>query len=111
MSIKSFRFWSLLLCATSGLPIGYFIYENWLFSRWAKERVSDGGFVCGTGIFALAALCAGLTCIALSGASLLGIVGYVRSEKPRLKIRLLEIAAIATCTVAAFALAGGLLLG
>jgi hypothetical protein len=108
-SVRSFRFWSLLLCATSVLPIAYFVYQNWLFSQWAKERVSAGGFVCGTGIFALLALCAVLTCVTSGAASLLGIVGYLRDEKPRSKARLLEITAVVTYTCSAFALTGGLL--
>jgi hypothetical protein len=110
-SIKSLRFWSLLLCATSVLPIAYFVYQNWIFSRWAKERVSTGGFVCGTGMFALLALCAVVTCVTACAASGLGFVGYLRSEKPRSKIRLLEITTVATYAAAAFVLTGGLLLG
>ena len=110
-SIKSFRFWSLLLCAMSVFPIAYFMYQNWLFSQWAKERVSAGGFVCGTGMFALLALCAVVTCVTSGAASLLGLMGYVRSEKPRSKIRLLETTTVATYAAAAFVLTGGLLLG
>jgi hypothetical protein len=108
--IESFRFWSLLLGAISVSPIAYFMYQNWLFSQWAREQVSTGGFVCGTGMFALLALCSVITSVTSGTAWLLGIFGYLRSEKPRPKIWLLEITVIGTLMAAAVVLTGGLLL-
>lgn len=100
-SMKSFRFWSLVLGVTSIMPLAYFMYQNWLFSQWAKEEVSNGGFVCGTGMFALLALCV-VVAGAFSGiASLFALVGYLKAEKPRPRMRLLEIMLVGSVMIIA----------
>ena len=100
--IKSFRFWSLAFGATSVLPFAYFLYQNWLFTQWAQERASNGGFVCGTGIFLLFSFCAAVSTALSGAAALLGFIGYCRMARPRPGKRLLEIAAIACAAPLAF---------
>ncbi|MFS2002024.1 hypothetical protein ACEN9F_00230 [Duganella sp. CT11-25] len=100
-SMKSLRFWSLMLGTASLAPMVYFAYQNWLFSQWAKEQSVNGGFVCGTGMVALLALC-----IVAGGAfsavgSLLGLIGYFKIEKPRPRMRILEIGLVGSVMVVA----------
>lgn len=83
-----------MLGATSFAPVAYFMYQNWLFSKWAKEQASGGGFVCGTGIVALLALCIAVSAVFSLLAALLGFIGYLRIDKPRPGKRLLEIALV-----------------
>lgn len=99
--MKSLRYWSLMFGAASIAPMVYFAYQNWMFSQWAKEQASTGNFVCGTGMFALLALC-----IVAGGAfsavgSLLGLIGYFRMEKPRPRIRIFETALVGSVMVVA----------
>ncbi|RFP13001.1 hypothetical protein D0T25_29300 [Duganella sp. BJB488] len=99
--MRSLRFWSLMLGAVSIVPMIYFAYQNWMFSQWAKEQASAGNFVCGTGMFALLALCivAGGAFSALG--SLLSLIGYFRMEKPRPRIRIFETALVGCILVVA----------
>jgi len=100
-SLKSFRFWSLTLGATSIVPVIYFMYQNWMFSQWASAQTSSGGPVCGTGIFALLLICTVVGGVFAAAGSLLGMIGYLRTEKPRPKKRLFEIALVGSGMVIA----------
>lgn len=107
--VKSLRFWSLMLGAISIAPLVYFAYQNWLFSQWAKTQAGNGGFVCGTGIVALLSLCVVVGGVFSAGGSLLGLIGYFKIEKPRPRIRILEIGLVgsimAVAIVSAFVFA------
>ena len=89
--------------------MAYFKYQNWLFSQWASEQAGNGGFVCGTGIFALLATCIAAGGILSAAGSLLGLIGYVRAEKPRPRKRLLEVLIVGSALV--IAIVAGLVLG
>jgi type II secretory pathway component PulM len=78
------------------------MYQNWLFSQWAQERVRNREFVCGTGMFALLAFCVVIAGTLSGVAALLGLAGYFRMDRPRPKKRLLEIMLISSVVVFAF---------
>lgn len=102
-SVKSLRFWSLALGAASVTPLAYFMYQNWLFSQWAKEQSENGAFICGTGIVALFSLCIVIGAVFSAKGSLLGLMGYLKIEKPRPSIRILEIALVGAVLILAVA--------
>jgi hypothetical protein len=108
-SFKSFRFWASILCIVAALPLAFFVYQYWEFTRWAAERARDGG-VCGTGVIALLAVCAIANCITAGVAGVLAIIGYLKREEPRSALRSLEKTAIGTYAASAFALMGSLFL-
>ncbi len=93
----------MVLGVTSIAPVAYFMYQNWLFSQWAKDQANNGGFVCGTGMFALLALCIVVAGVISAAATLLGSIGYLRIEKPRPRKRLVEIALLGSVLVIASA--------
>lgn len=101
--VKSFRFWSLLLGMASIAPLAYFVYQNWMFSQWAKTQASNGGYVCGTGMFALLAFCIAVGGIFSATGSLLGIIGYLRIARPRPRRRVFEIVLVGAVMVVAIA--------
>lgn len=102
-SVKSFRFWSLMLGIASIVPLAYFVYQNWMFSQLAKAQASNGNYVCGTGVFALLAFCIAVGGIVSATGSLLGIVGYLRTERPRPIRRVFEIFLVGGVMVIAIA--------
>jgi hypothetical protein len=109
--IFSFRHWSWLFAATIVVPVAYFIYQNRVFSTWAKERARNGEFVCGTGLAVLLGACFVLICLLWAVASTLGLIGYMRIEKPRPKGRLRELwLVVSTLIVAIVLMAAGLFL-
>lgn len=99
-AMKSLRWWSWTLWGLSFAPVAYFIYQNWLFSKWAQQQSGNGTFVCGTGIFVLA-----MGCIALSAAfsvsgALLGVASYFKVQRPRPQRRMLELALLGVVPLA-----------
>jgi hypothetical protein len=105
----SWRRWSWALWCASFAPVVFFIYQNWLASKWAQEQLGKGAFVCGTGIFALAIACLFLSAALSVAGFLLGVVGYVKVEKPRPKERMLEVALLGLVPLAGLFLLAGLL--
>lgn len=103
--MKSLRFWSLALGAISFTPLAYFMYQNWLFSQWAKEQAENGAFICGTGMVALLSLCVVIGVALSAVGSLLGLVGYFKTESPRPMTRIFEIAIVSTVMILAIAAA------
>lgn len=76
--LKTWHGWSRVFGMMSLLPIFFGVYQYWQFSVWANEQIKNGGFVCGTGIAMLFAVCAiGFIFFALC-AIICGIVARVR---------------------------------
>lgn len=104
---RSFRFWSWLVGAASIAPVAFYAYQEWQFSRWAKQQAADSAFVCGTGIVALFMLCVLVAAVLSVSAMLLSLVGYLKLHRPRPKTRMLEIALLG----AGFIFAGAVVVG
>jgi hypothetical protein len=101
--MKSLRFWSLILGTASLTPLVYFAYQNWLFSQWAKEEANNGGFVCGFGVVGLLALCVVAGGAFSAVGTLLGLIAYFKTERPRPRMRILEIGLVGSMVVAMIA--------
>ena len=100
-AVKTLRGWSWILGAVSLAPIVFFLYQNWLFSQWAKKLASNGEFVCGTGIIAIFILCTVVATCLSAVATFIGFLGYLEIDKPRPRKRLFEVLVIGSILVAA----------
>jgi hypothetical protein len=108
-AVRSLRWWSWALWGASYAPVAYFFYQNWLAAKWAQQQLGNGAFVCGTGILVLAIACIFLSAVFSTTAAVLGVVSYVKVQRPRPKKRMLEVALLGLVPLVATIFLAGLL--